>query len=116
MLNKPPDAGGDINIITQTGIGGFASGAFRFDQETFIIFIDSIFLAEWRGHLRRFLSSLSPEVRHRDVADRLTQGTGKWFLEHPNFEMWLDQEDDGARILCCVGDPGVGKTGLAWVI
>jgi hypothetical protein len=28
MLNKLPGAGGDINIITQTGIGASASGVF----------------------------------------------------------------------------------------
>jgi hypothetical protein len=72
--------------------------------------------AEWRDQLRRFLSPLAPEIRHRDVADRITHGTGKWLLEHPELERWLGHEDDGARILCCIGDPGVGKTGLACVV
>jgi hypothetical protein len=71
----------------------------------------------WRSRLRRFLSPLAPEVRHRNVADRLTRGTGKWFLERPEFESWLGQpEVDGIRVLCCIGDPGAGKTGLAYVI
>ena len=75
-----------------------------------------LYVAEWRSKLRRFLSLLAPEVRHRDVADRLTQGTGKWFLRRPEFESWLDgPEDNGVRVLCCVGDPGAGKTGLAYV-
>ena len=71
--------------------------------------------ADWRGPLRRFLSSLTPEVRHRDVANRLTQGTGRWFLERPELQNWLSREGDGSRVLCCVGDPGAGKTGLAYV-
>jgi hypothetical protein len=47
MLNKPPGAGGDINIITQTRIGASASGVFCVNQEMFIIFIDVSVLAEW---------------------------------------------------------------------
>jgi hypothetical protein len=71
---------------------------------------------KWRSKLRRYLSPLAPEIRHRDVADRLTQGTGKWFLERPEFESWLDKpKDDDVRVLCSVGDPGAGKTGLAYV-
>jgi hypothetical protein len=73
--------------------------------------------AKWRGELRRFLSSLAPGTRHRDIADRLTLGTGRWFLERSEFESWIRSgEESDSRVLCCVGNPGVGKTGLAYVI
>ena len=75
------------------------------------------FLAKWRGELRRFLSPLAPGTRHRDIADRLTLGTGRWFLERPEFESWIRSGEEGdSRVLCCVGNPGAGKTGLAYVI
>ena len=59
---------------------------------------------------------MTPEVRHRDVADLLTPGTGKWFLESDGFQEWLVSDDANKRVLCCVGDPGAGKTGLACVL
>jgi hypothetical protein len=74
-----------------------------------------ISIAEWRTQLRNFLSPLTPEVRHRDVSDALTPGTGKWFLEGEAFQQWLTSEAVKERVLCCVGDPGAGKTGLAYV-
>jgi hypothetical protein len=40
--NKLPGAGGDINIITKTGMGASASSVFCFNQEKFIIFIGFI--------------------------------------------------------------------------
>jgi hypothetical protein len=106
-------AGGDIKIVTQTGIG-VSDGMFAPQTGGYHIAHPGHFAVEWRSKLRHFLSPLAPEVRHRDIADRLTQGTGKWFLERPEFESWLGQpEVDAARVLCCVGDPGAGKTGLA---
>jgi hypothetical protein len=105
-----------MTLVNQTEIGTAASGAFCCHQKVIIIFIDFHSLGEWRGQLRHFLSPLAPQIRHRDVADSITQGTGKWFLKHPKFKEWLRQEGDGARILCCVGDQGVGKTGLACVV
>jgi hypothetical protein len=72
---------------------------------------------KWRRGLCRFLSSLTPGTRHRDIADRLTLGTGRWFLENPQFESWIRSGKEGdSRVLCCVGNPGVGKTGLAYVL
>jgi hypothetical protein len=76
--------------------------------------LTELLIAEWQS-LRRFLSPLTPEVRHRDVADLLTQGTGIWFLESDAFQEYLISDDKTKRILCCIGDPGVGKTGLAYV-
>ena len=115
MLGKLLGAGGDISVVTQTGIGASA-GAFAL-QSNDSMNIDCSFIAEWRGKLRRFLSPLAPGTRHRDIADRLTLGTGRWFLERPEFEGWIRSAEDGdSRVLCCVGNPGVGKTGLAYVI
>jgi hypothetical protein len=113
--DKLPGAGGDINIITQTGIGASA-GTFALQPSGSMIALNDV-TAKWRGELRRFLSSLAPGTRHRDIADRLTLGTGRWFLERSELESWIrsDKEGDG-RVLCCVGNPGVGKTGLAYGI
>jgi hypothetical protein len=76
---------------------------------------------ESRLKLRGFLSPLTPEVRHRNIADQLTLGTGKWFLENHAFGGWAGligsaEDNRRDRVLCCVGNPGVGKTGLAYAV
>ena len=43
MLDKLLGAGGDINIITQTGIVASAGGTTCFNEETSIVFIEFIF-------------------------------------------------------------------------
>ncbi|OQE41183.1 hypothetical protein PENCOP_c005G07897 [Penicillium coprophilum] len=62
------------------------------------------------------LEWLSPEHgrgRHAEVRSRRTPGTGKWFLEMPDFQNWLDKQSAPAqRILWLVGDPGCGKSTL----
>ena len=109
-------AGGDIKIVTQTGIG-VSDRTFASQVGGCHIAHSGHFAVEWRNKLRRFLSPLAPEIRHRDVADRLTQGTGKWFLERPEFKSWLGQpEVEAVQVLCCIGNPGAGKTGLAYVV
>lgn len=48
--------------------------------------------------------------QHRDSLARRTSGTGEWFLQHPEVQMWSKSTDS---TLLCPGDPGVGKTILA---
>ena len=70
--------------------------------------------------LRGFLSPLKPGARHHDTADRLTPRTGNWFLEDPKFKGWVgivgSEEANRSHVLCCLGNPGVGKTGLAYAV
>ncbi|KAF5656276.1 ankyrin repeat-containing protein [Fusarium circinatum] len=40
-------------------------------------------------------------------------GTGQWFLDHPDFEKWVNGDK---QILLCQGDPGAGKTVMASVM
>ena len=74
------------------------------------------FVAEWRDQIRCFLSPLKFGTRHRDIADLITPGTGKWFLDSDEFQRWVKSKEDSSQVLCCVGDPGVGKTGLAYSV
>jgi hypothetical protein len=63
---------------------------------------------------------LTPGVRQRNIADQLTPETGKWLLRSPEFKAWVEilgsDEANKGRVLCCLGNPGVGKTGLAYVL
>ncbi|KAK5790661.1 hypothetical protein VI817_007948 [Penicillium citrinum] len=52
------------------------------------------------------LEWLSPDHgrgRHYEVRSRRTPGTGKWLLNTPDFQNWLNND---SRILWLVGDPG----------
>jgi hypothetical protein len=80
------------------------------------LYVSMSLLAEGKGGLRRFLTPLTPEVRHRDVFDLLTPGTGQWFLDSEAFQAWLTSDGTNSNVLCCLGDPGAGKTGLGYVI
>ena len=40
-------------------------------------------------------------------------GTGQWFLEHENFNTWMEQRNP---VLWCSGGPGVGKSVLTYVM
>lgn len=60
------------------------------------------------------LEWLSPDHgrgRHYEVRSRRTPGTGKWLLNTPDFQNWLNND---SRILWLVGDPGCGKSTLLY--
>lgn len=53
--------------------------------------------------LLTWLSTLDFKPRQSDVLGKRLEGTGKWFLEHPQFRRWMD--GDIARLWC----PGARK-------
>ncbi|KHO11798.1 hypothetical protein MAA_10742 [Metarhizium robertsii ARSEF 23] len=56
------------------------------------------------------ISSPTYEEQHAEILQQRQPGTGQWFLESPEFTMWLGGEYQG---LYCPGAPGTGKTVLA---
>jgi hypothetical protein len=95
-------AKGDINIITN---------AYADDKRTG----PSGELCVWRPHLRlltstlptelseisEWLSDLTFEEYQKELYKTCTAGTGKWFLESPEFKNWLE---GGSRELWCPGN------------
>lgn len=61
-----------------------------------------------------WLSSSQVSRKHHDVCARRMPGTGQWLLDSTVFQDWRDG-DESQNVLCCNGDPGVGKTVLAFV-
>jgi Cdc6-like AAA superfamily ATPase len=60
-----------------------------------------------------WLSSVAHNEKQTDTLRRRHENTGMWFLELAEFQNWLKNETK--NILWCKGDPGVGKTILAYV-
>jgi Cdc6-like AAA superfamily ATPase len=60
-----------------------------------------------------WLSSVAHHEKHTDTLRRRHENTGMWFLELAEFQDWL--KNDTKNVLWCKGDPGVGKTILAYV-
>jgi hypothetical protein len=48
--------------------------------------------------------------QHLDIITRRQKGTGKWFIESPEFLLWMRQPK---QTLFCPGIPGAGKT-VSW--
>ncbi|CAI6097430.1 unnamed protein product [Clonostachys chloroleuca] len=46
---------------------------------------------------------------HQHLADQSTKGTGTWFLKHPKYIDWKENEH---KLLYCSGVPGTGKSVL----
>ena len=42
-----------------------------------------------------------------------TLGTGEWLLKSKVFQEWYNGQ--GPQVLCCTGEPGVGKAYLLYV-
>ena len=66
---------------------------------------------------RKMLDWLSPLefcTRQRDVASKRHEGTGEWFLVSERFTAWLS--GSAGSVLWCPGEPGAGKTVIAYVL
>ncbi|KAH0538033.1 hypothetical protein FGG08_005345 [Glutinoglossum americanum] len=68
---------------------------------------------EERMEVLGWLSSVAHNEKQNDTLRRRHGNTGMWFLELAEFQLWL--KGDAGNILWCKGDPGVGKTVLAYV-
>lgn len=66
----------------------------------------------------RILDWLCPKEafhKHAYIQQNRTAGTGKWFLQSPDFVLWVQNLSQG-RDLLCVGGPGVGKSFLSSMV
>ena len=74
---------------------------------------NSFTVADDRANILAWLSPLDPKSRHQDIQDRRVENVGEWLLQTEQFRSWnagsREGESDGV-VLCCYGDPGVGKT------
>ena len=50
--------------------------------------------------------------KHHEIRRKRISNTGRWFLESEPFRTWSENQYTS---LCCVGDPGVGKSVLTYV-
>jgi Cdc6-like AAA superfamily ATPase len=63
-------------------------------------------------NFRVWISSTNFVAQQSDVIRRRHVGTGRWFLDRPEFTKWLDKSCLDKTLLC-TGMPGTGKTMLA---
>ncbi|KAJ7035270.1 hypothetical protein C8F04DRAFT_955187 [Mycena alexandri] len=66
-----------------------------------------------RDNILNWLSPINFFLRHADISQMQTKGTGGWLLEHPRFKKW---ESGSGSTLWCWGIPGAGKTVLASMV
>ncbi|KAL2399710.1 Ankyrin-1 [Exophiala dermatitidis] len=78
-------------------------------------------LAELRDQERRtsdildWLAPVNSLHKHQELQSRPAKGTGRWFLEHPDFLHW-SEDTTAVRDLLCIGGPGAGKSVLCSLI
>ena len=61
--------------------------------------------------IKKWLSPLTPQVRHQSVQSKRVEGVGGWLLERNWFREWSSSQGIPKQaILFGYGDPGVGKT------
>jgi hypothetical protein len=58
----------------------------------------------------KWLSPLDFPAQQHDIISRRQESTGRWFLDSPEFEGWLQEAH---QTLFCPGIPGAGKTMMA---
>src|SRR5947208_14446646 len=65
-------------------------------------------------NVRRALTTLdNPALSDRDIEYEFVEGTFKWLFEKPEFVAWRDYPSANP-ILWVTGEPGTGKTFLAY--
>src|SRR5436190_8763431 len=67
------------------------------------------------GEIAEWLSPLEPSKRHHSIRDSRLRNTGIWVLEHDEFLNWSSSDSPESLSLFCCGDPGSGKTFIAYV-
>ena len=89
---------GDRNVHSGNTIGSFNKSIYKSAED---------------AHIRRWLSPLEPNNRHRGVRTERFDGIGDWVLETKKFREWRSSGGGADNaILFCSGNPGVGKTYL----
>ncbi|KAK8248585.1 hypothetical protein IWZ00DRAFT_489585 [Phyllosticta capitalensis] len=63
--------------------------------------------------LRKEISSLDFSGTHEQFYDAVTPGTGQWFLDSEQFQLWMSKKTQN---LWCFGKPGAGKSLLASIV
>ena len=73
-------------------------------------------ISDEKRQILEWLSPMAPRERHQAVREGRVDGVGSWLLRTNEFKKWHAREDQVANpVLCCYGDPGVGKTYLRCV-
>jgi hypothetical protein len=65
-------------------------------------------IAEW-------LTPINYAVQQNDFFNRRQEGTGNWFLESEEFQLWLTQPREYPTLFC-PGIPGAGKTMITSIV
>ncbi|KAJ7154132.1 hypothetical protein C8R46DRAFT_837734, partial [Mycena filopes] len=66
-----------------------------------------------RTKIIEWLSPINFFKQHQDISITCQEGTGTWFLKHPQFRKW---KEGLGKTLWCHGIPGAGKTVLASLV
>lgn len=76
-------------------------------------FNTTVYQSKEGAQIGHWLSQLDPGNRHDSVRTTRLEGVGDWFLETSEFREWMRGEGGADKaVLCCWGNPGVGKTYL----
>jgi hypothetical protein len=71
-------------------------------------------LAQHNQELLNWLSPLEPSKRQYEIRSKRLPDSGRWIFQHNDFSNWLS-DSPTSPTLCCYGDPGVGKTYIAYI-
>ncbi|KAE9570651.1 D-hydantoinase [Colletotrichum fructicola] len=88
----------------------FASSSILATTKATLKKVDPLVLSHERSQLLAALPK--PTISKRTET---CPGTGRWFLESETYAQWLKPEPPSA-FLWCHGPPGIGKSGIAWLV